>query len=231
MTLIRVQTGAGGAVGGTASATFGAVPTVGDLGIIGVTLTANNVMTATNGWTQLTPAIQGAHRIALFWKIFVSGDTASATSNICTFTSTTWGTEGDTWNASSGWPANPVNVENSQAIASTASYTTPSVTVTVTGRESVVVTLYSSNVTTSRTWSAEAVSGSNVGTITEVFDSNALTYDDGVISSATGSYQGSATLSTAGLGSDAIAIFTPNAGGLPPAGYRALQAVKRAAYW
>lgn len=210
MALTRVQTGSGGASSGTAAVTFGAAPAVGDLMVAYVSVA--QTMTATNGFTRLTVATQGTRQGAFFWKVAVSGDTASSTVNVCTQTSAVWGAEGDSWNASTGWPASPVNGENSQAVASTTSYTTPSITPTTTGRESVVSTSYVST-TAGRTWSAEAVSGSNVGTITEVIDTTSAALADGAISSVTGSYQGSATLSGAAAGIGAIAIFTPNAAG------------------
>lgn len=210
MALTRVQTGSGGTTSGTASVTFGAVPAVGDLMVAAVVVLANNVMTGTNGWASLTQINQGTNRrIGLFWKVAVAGDTGSVTSNICTFTSVNWGSQGDIWNASTGWPVSPANGENSQAVASATAYTTPSITPTITGRESVVVTSYDVTAIT-RTWSAEAVSGANVGTITEVWDSNGAAYASGPITSATGSYQGSATVSGVAItGLDTIAIFTP----------------------
>lgn len=165
------------------------------------------VMTAINGFALLTLPSAGTLRARLLWK--VSDGTETATVAPATFdVSSAWGCFVSEWNNPNGWPVNPVQSDNAQAVSSTTSYTTPTLSPSA-DVDNVVAAGYAT-VGAGRTWSAEAFSGSNVGSVTEEGDAASAALATAAISTVTGNYQGSATLSSAGNGGDSIAIFKPN---------------------
>jgi hypothetical protein len=199
---------------GTVTFIFGAAPTAGNLLVAWVTCLAtavSNTITATNGFTALTVANNGVPKGYIFWKVATAGDAGSSSVAVATFAASNAGQGiADEWSTTNGWPANPVDTENTQSFASTNSPTTPTVTPTSGLTNALVATGYAN--TGGRSFSAEAVSGSNVGTVTEDGETNSTALATAVISSTTGSYQGSATLGGPGAaGFDAIAIFKPTA--------------------
>lgn len=206
----RVRSGSGTGNSTTPNAVLASAPASGDLLIAYAKTSATSTLAAANGFTKSTDVVQSGNPGAMFWK--VADGTETATIQPCTIPTgaKTWGCVVDEWNNAAGFPANPVLAENGQVVASTASYTTQTLSPTAGVGGCIVATGYFST-NTARTWSAEAVSGSNVGTVSEVGEQISTALATASITSTSGNYSGSATLSVATAGGDSIMIFQPNA--------------------
>lgn len=204
----RVRSGSGTGSGTVPTATLASAPATGDLLIAYVKAAASTTLAAANGFTKSTDVVQGGTPGAIFWK--VADGTETATIQPATVaTSKTWGCIIDEWNNAAGFPASPVLSENGQVVASTTSYTTQ--TLSPAAADGCVIATGYFNTNAARTFSAEAVSGSNVGTVTEVGEQVGAALATASISTTTGNYSGSATLSVATVGGDSIIIFQPSA--------------------
>lgn len=184
-------------------------PAAGDLLIAYVKATATtDISAAANGFTMLTKTVQAGSPSAKFWKIASGSEGTSI--QPCTLTaSKVWGCIIEQWTNVDGFPANPVAAENAQLVASTASYTTQTLAPSAFDGQIIAAGYHSAN--GARTWSAEAFSGANVGTVSEVGEQIGGALATAAIGAGSGNYSGSATLSIANAGADSIAIFKPNA--------------------
>lgn len=209
MASTRVRGVSGTGTSATPNAVLAGTPTNGNLIVAYVKAISSAVITVANGFALLTLGTSGTVSGVLLWKIASGESTTIQPASLDG--SKAWGCFVSEWTNPNGWPANPVSIENAQAVAATASYTTntlsPSADV-----DNVIAAGYGC-INASRTWSAEAFITSNIGAVTEEGDGAGSTMAVAAISAVTGNYQGSATCSASTAGFDSIAIFKPNAAG------------------
>lgn len=187
--------------GGSATTTFA----------LGATAAAGNLLVAFATNSTATP-----NNVPAGWTDLGSASASGGTARSCRMVyKVSDGTEtGITFSANgSGWIAEYSGVDqttpniggtaNCQVTAAGTSHATLSITPTA-GKSAIVICGLA--VRGNPTWSAEAVSGSNVGTVTEERDvGQALA--DALITSTTGAYSGSGTSSLNLTGMTGIAIF------------------------
>ena len=199
------------AINGSSTApavTLDAAPTNGNLLVCFIGVGAAQATMTITGWTPGTLISGGSGGSAragrMFYKI-ASGDSATVTGALAS--SNEWVI---TVAEYSGVDATtPLLVELSQLNISGVN-TTPSVTPTG-GLAAVVCCGLGVHVNTV-SYSAEAISGTGIGTVTERTDTaGASTFSacsfDGFTSSTSGAYQGSGTPSAAGVGVGAVMVF------------------------
>lgn len=225
----RVRGGSATTLSTTPRVTLAGTPTTGNLLVGWVQLNAGNVsrtLSPAGAWSEIQQVVGTGTTAkgALYWKIAASEGTLQQPAAIDV--ACDWGCVVSEWSSALGWPANPLVIHDEQVFAAaTASYTTPSVTPTA-GLDALVVCGYSAS-DSGRTFSAHAVSGSNVGTVTEDGDVNGGAMSTAAISGTTGAYQGSATASSSRPGVSAIAIFRVNVPGSLPVFSAALRVLRR----
>ena len=208
MAIALVQANGATASGTAPAVTLGATPTNGNLLVASIAYGAAQATLTITGWTPGTLTSGGsggsARAVRMFYKI-ASGDSATVTAA---------GASSNTWVISvaeySGVDATtPLLVESSQLNIS-GTVTTPSVTPTAS--KAVVACCGIGVHSSTATFSAEAISGTGVGTVTERTDTGggstmSACLFDGLTASTSGAYAGSATSATAAVGVGAIMVF------------------------
>ena len=206
-----------GAAGSSMSITI-PTPTAGNMMVLWVAQAAVGTLTITSpsGWTTMENVNAGSGSTTRsfrgFYKIAGAGETTSV--SLSSTASNVWCAGYGEW---SGVGPNTVldntQEEDAQTNAS-GTVNTPSMTPSPGGYAALVT--FACYDRASATFSAPAVSGSNVGAITERVDTvqndgggagQSIIVAEGNISNVSGAYQGSATASTAGVGAGGIAIF------------------------
>jgi hypothetical protein len=201
----------GSTTGTSASATFTSAPTAGNLLVAWVISNTTTVITNAGGWTPMTSSAGGTggstRSFRGFYKIAAVGESSSPAFAVG---SGAWGLVILEYQGVDG--VTPLLIENSQLNAS-GTVTTPTVTPTA-SKEVVISFALGTSAGTNTTFSAEQINASATG-VNERADVGAGAHGgkacdaaaDLFVASTTGTYQGSATASAAGVGAGGIAIF------------------------
>lgn len=230
---VEAQVVATSGVSATAiAATLPSAPTAGNLLVAMVDCAGLVTPTATGAWNKLTQ-VQSTDTGCMFWKLVPASDTALQTLTSAG-TGSSWAVVIQEFTGVD--PTTQLLIENDQASTTTAK-ASPSVSPAAGLANALLVGGAFSD--GSRSYSAQAFTGSNVGAVavagspttgaTTTGESCSLWY--AVVSSTTGAYAATATCSAADGGGCAVALFRPAAPLLPLGDRRYLTAVRRAATW